>query len=121
MPLSLDKVMSSRFSVVYIGDQAYPALVQFICPFMMPDFSFHSHSKDKVLAFLVLRHKPIISFVCKIDCHRLFKRLKSILAIASIHRHRHSRLPTDNSGFSCFKTSASKSFLSLNFIESQAI
>ena len=72
---------------------------------MMPDFPFHWHSKDKPLAFLVLRHKPIISFVCKIDCHRLFKRLKSILAIASIHRHRHSRLPTDNSGFSCFKTS----------------
>ena len=62
-------------------------LVQFICPLMMPDFSFHSHSKDKVPAFLLLKHKPIISFVCKIDCHRLFKRLKSILAIPSIHRH----------------------------------
>ena len=69
---SLDKVMSSRFSVVYIGDQAYHALVQFICPFMMSDFPFHLHSKDKVLFFLVLRHKPM-SFACKIDCHRLFK------------------------------------------------
>ena len=83
---SLGKVMSSRFSVVYIGDQAYPALVQFICPFMMPGFPFHWHSK--VLAFSVLRHKPIISFVCKIDCitgfsndWKVFMRLHVFIAI----------------------------------------
>ena len=46
-----DKIMSSRFSVVYIGDQACHALVQFICPFIMPDFPFHWHSEDKVLFF----------------------------------------------------------------------